>query len=832
MQQQTLNGKWQFRQLGSEDWLPAVVPGGVHTDLIANKRIPDPFVGDNELRVQWVAESDWEYRRSFHVDPSLLGEAYVFLVCDGLDTLAEVSLNGQLLGQAENMFRQYRWPVKEHLRGSENELTIRFAGPVKVAKEKDAIRHLGGGGEIIPGGQYLRKAPCHFGWDWGPKLPPIGIWREIRLEGCTTARLEDVAILQHHNKDQVNLTVAITPEVWEDIQLRAVVRVISPDGQGKIVSYSPPRATLPSGNLGGISISIEDPQLWWPNGYGPQPLYQVDVSLFHDKTLLDNRSFSIGLRTLELRQDPDEWGYSFTFVVNGVPIFAKGANWIPSDSFPTRITASQLEHLIRSSTQANYNMLRAWGGGYYEDNAFFDLCDRYGILIWQDFMFACAPYPLNDPSYLENVHQEVIQNVRRLRHHPSLALWCGNNEIESGWVHWGWSTPGFKDLKNADQHFFYKLLPDWIASQDPDRPYWPSSPSSHTPHENPNSNATGDNHLWEVWHSVKPIRFYREQYPRFASEFGMQSLPTLATIATFAEPSDWNMTSYTMEHHQRHSGGNSKIISYTLEQFRLPKNFDALVYLTQVLQAEAMRTAVDHWRRQRARCSGTLYWQINDCWPVNSWSSIDYFGRWKALHYYARRFYAPLLLSVEDSESCMKMVVNNDGLTPWDGEVRWRLENLHGDRLVEGSEKIHTLPSTATQLTLLDFSENLTLENRRSLVFVSELWQNADLRSCVVTPFVPDKHLELENPRITWDAVLEGKGGDGEEKLVTITLQSSSLARFVELNLGAADVVFSDNFFDLPPNHKVSVSCPLPEGWTIKKLRTALRVRSLYDSYS
>ena len=598
MRIQRLQDHWTFRQVDTEEWLPATVPGGVHTDLLALKRIPDPFVSDNELRVKWVAESDWEYRCLFLPTDQLLAEAHIELVCAGLDTLATVSLNDHELGHAANMFQTQRWKVKSLLRTGENVLHLRFIGPARAAAEYDRGQHLPNVNPTLQGGQYLRKAPSQFGWDWGPQLPPLGIWRAVELQGYSHARLADVQLRQHHTAEQVSISVVATIEAQASSSLRVALTVTAPEGT---VQTSEAASDQP------LTIVIEHPQLWWPNGYGDQPLYQVAVQLIEDNQLLDRRIYTIGLRTLELRQHPDRWGRSFTFVVNGVPIFAKGANWIPSDSFPTRITDQQLEHLISSAAAAHFNMLRVWGGGYYEFEAFYDLCDRYGVLIWQDFMFACAIYPLNDPTYLANVREEVNQVVRRLQHRACLALWCGNNEMETGWVSWGWSTPDRATLKAADQQFFYEILPAWIATADPYRPYWPSSPSSHTPHEAPNSNSVGDNHLWEVWHGLKPFSFYREQYPRFASEFGFQSLPALATIATYADEAEWNMTSYVLEHHQRHTNGNGKIIAYLTQHYRLAKDFSALVYLTQVLQAEAMRIAVEHWRRQRERCSGTLY---------------------------------------------------------------------------------------------------------------------------------------------------------------------------------------------------------------------------------
>ncbi|MFH1523536.1 MAG: glycoside hydrolase family 2 protein, partial [Chloroflexota bacterium] len=684
----SLTGTWQFRLSWDKEWLPASVPGGVHTDLLALGKIPDPFVADNEKKVQWVVETDWEYRRVFNVDEALSGEARQFLVCDGLDTLAEVSLNGHLLGKADNMFRQWSWEIGSLLKTGENELNILFRAPVTYITAKQAKKPLKGGGDIL-GGPHLRKAPCHWGWDWGPKLPPIGVWKDIRLEGYSQARLEDVHIRQLHENGNVTLATVVKAEAWDDSDLHAVFEVTSPDGQTRTSE-----ATLvPTGtgkSIVNLQSIIENPQLWWPNEFGNQPLYRLDVTLRHGKAILDRRNFQVGLRTVELRREPDQWGESFNFVVNGVPIFIKGADWIPADSFPTRAGDAYVEGLIRDAAAAHMNMLRVWGGGFYPEERFYDLCDRYGILIWQDFIFACGIYP-EDDAFAENVRQEAIENVRRLRHRASLALWCGNNEMEQGWADWKWNDPNdpaVQQLKAGYDRMFHHLLPDVVAAEDPDRPYWPSSASSGIPFSEPDGQQRGDTHYWDVWHGRQPFTAYRQQFPRFMSEFGFQALPPYKTVQTYAAPADQNMTSYVMEHHQRSGSGNGLMVAQMTDTFRMPKDFQSLVYLSMVLQAEGIRYGVEHWRRNRDRVGGTLIWQLNDCWPVASWSSIDYFGRWKALHYAARKFYAPALLSVEDKGTSMGLFVTNDATQAWSGEIRWRLETLTGECLDSGTENL------------------------------------------------------------------------------------------------------------------------------------------------
>jgi beta-mannosidase len=874
---QALTGRWQFRQAETDEWFPAQVPGSVHVDLMALGHIPDPFVADHEPLVQWVAERNWEYALTFHVSPELLAEEQVFLVCDGLDTLADVTLNGQFLGHAENMFRRYRWNVTQHLVEGDNQVRIVFLAPTAYIRDKQAEQPLAGPSHSIPGGPHLRKAPSQFGWDWGPKLPPIGIWQSIRLEGYSVARLDDVHLRQHHADDgTVTLSASVTIERWRDGDLRAVLQLTAPNQESQRVSVDLKDDTITAEP----QIQITDPQLWWPNGYGEQPLYDVQVALYQGETLRDRRVFQLGLRTLELRQEPDEFGTSFTFVVNRVPIFAKGANWIPADSFPTRLSVDHLESLIRSAAQAHMNMLRVWGGGLYEEERFYDLCDQYGILVWQDFIFSCSIYPA-DEALFENVRVEAIQNIRRLRHRASLALWCGNNEMEWGWVNWGWQEPGHEQLKRAYDRMFHHFLPEICAAEDPDRPYWPSSPSSNTPFVNPNRVQAGDTHNWEVWHGERPFQAYREHNSRFVSEFGFQSLPSLETIRTYAEEADWNMTSYIMEHHQRNEAGNSKIINYLTDHFRLPKDFESLVYLTQLLQAEAVRTGVEYWRRNRCT-SGALYWQLNDCWPVASWASLDYYGRWKALHYAARRFYAPVLLSAEDwppgddapdsgdsagdqrlvrwsletldgkllnsgeqimsIEAAMRILggggrpapagwkpevslyLTNDLTGAWEGHVRWSLETLDGEALETGDETVAAPALSAIHVCTLDFADHVDDGNRREVVLVYELWRDDRRLSMGLVPFAPNKHLELSDPELRCD-VRQTDGG------FEIAVTAQRLARFVGLTLEGTDATFSDNYFDLPAGRAATVQLPGLDGWTVERVRGSLHLRSLADSF-
>ncbi len=816
MKSLSLSGAWKFRQANTSDWLPGQVPGGVHSDLLTAGKIPDPFVGDNEGQVQWIGRTDWEYQRSFEAGADLLQEERVFLTCDGLDTIAQVSLNGHVLGNTENMFVTYSWEVKSKLRKGENELTIIFKGPVAYQAEKEASRKLGSLNPTLGDGTNIRKAPCHFGWDWGPKLPVIGIWKDLRLDGYSTARFEDVLLRQVHDGGKVQIRAAIAIEKWSGGDITCRMVATAPDGKSIQVEK-----TFTTNNSE-VDVNIPDPRLWWPNGYGEQPLYKVDFSLLSGGKVLDQKTYRMGLRTIELRREPDEWGESFTFVVNDVPVFAKGSDWIPADSFPTRITKEYLEGLFRSTAASHQNMLRVWGGGFYETEDFYDLCDQYGLMVWQDFVFACSIYPLDQADFVENVHREVIDNVRRLRHRASLALWCGNNEMETGWESWSWSKPMYAVLKKADERFFYHTLHEWVEGLDPDRPYWPSSPSSNVPYTDTNGQAKGDAHYWDVWHGRKPFTAYRNQYPRFMSEFGFQSLPPFETVKTYAGPEDWNMTSYIMEYHQRSGSGNGLMIGQMTDTFRMPKDFEALVYLSMLLQAEGIRYGVEHWRRNMHRISGTLYWQLNDCWPVASWASLDYFGRWKALHYAAKRFYAPVMLSILDEGTQMSVHVTSDLRGPWEGSVAWRLMTIGGETLKSGLEVVHAKPLASAQVWATDFG--IPDVQRRDVVFVAELRQGDEAVALTVATFAPNKHLNLSDPGLRVDLYQEGNS-------LRFDVTAHSLARFVELALTGVDLVFSDNYFDVPGGWTVSVTAPMPQGWTIDQAYQALKIRSLYDSF-
>jgi beta-mannosidase len=801
--------------------LPAAVPGCVHTDLLAAGEIPDPFYGDNELQVQWVGETDWLYRRDFEVPETFLTHEQVLLRCEGLDTLTTIWLNGREIGHTDNMFRTWEFDLKDTLQAGKNEIEIRFDSAVRAGQARLAQRYIHNWGtddHKLPGGNYIRKAAYHFGWDWGPKLAPCGIWRDIELLAFDS-RLEGVHIVQIHGQaGQVTLGVEVDVQAAGSEPLSAACTVAF-DGETVIEGQ-----TAVAGTRAFLDLPIAEPQLWWPNGLGEQPLYDVQVRLLDEagKTV-DARQKQIGLRTLELDRHEDEWGESFQFVVNGVPFFAKGANWIPADSFVTRIDDDHYWRLLSDAAAANMNMLRVWGGGIYEQDTFYEQCDRLGICIWQDFMFACAAYPTFDEAFMANVEQEALDAIRRLRHHACLALWCGNNELEQGLVSEEWTeiTMGKADYAAL----FDELLPKLLADEDPQTDYWPSSP--HSPLDNRydwNNPHWGDAHVWEVWHGKKPFEYYRTCRHRFCSEFGFQSLPEPRMVATYTEAEERNITSYVMEHHQRSGIGNQTIIHYMLDWFRLPTSFESTLWLSQIVQGTSMRYAVEHWRRSMPRGMGTLYWQLNDCWPVASWSSLDYAGRWKALQYMARRFYAPLIVSgVEDPErSTVAIHVTSDLLDEEPGEVRWLVTRVSGETVAEGIVPL-TTPAQADQLVkeldLQGLSEQYG--QRDLLVWLELVDSNGNTRAENLVTFVRPKHLALQNPEID----LSFSEDDGAT--TAVTLEAKKVALWVWLEAAEEGVRFSDNFFHLRPGRPLTVA--VQSAGPVKS--KGLRVQSLVDTY-
>ncbi|HEX7714851.1 MAG TPA: glycoside hydrolase family 2 protein [Bacillota bacterium] len=593
------------------------------------------------------------------------------------------------------------------------------------------------------------------------------------------------------------------------------------------VKIDPPQGPVLTQSITGLEpqknlrFDIDQPDLWWPNGYGEHPLYRVEVLLTQDNTLLDRNEFRIGLRRLTIKQEKDEWGESFQFEVNGLSIFTMGADYIPEDNLLPRCNPERTERLIRDCVDAHFNCLRVWGGGLYPPDYFYDLCDRYGLIVWQDFMYACASYVLTE-EFAANVRQEAIDNIRRIRHHPCLGLWCGNNEMEEGWASWNFTKTPRLQTDYIKQ--FEILLPDLVNQYDPNTFYWPSSPSSGGGFENPNSEKIGDVHYWDVWHGLKPFTDYRNHYFRFVSEFGFQAFPGPKTVAVFTIPEDRNIFSYVMERHQKNASANGKILYYLSQNLKYPKDFEALLYASQVLQAEAIQCGVEHWRRNRGRCMGAIYWQLNDCWPVASWASIDYFGRWKALHYFAKRFFAPVLLSACETDTQVGLYLSNDRATPFIGEILWRLRKSDSRIIREGRIPAQAAPLTAALCQELQFNGEPGFERRDTYLEYSliEAGQTLSLGSVL---FAPEKHFEFLDPRIEYTL------NELEDRYI-VSLTSRAFARCVALDLAKADCQFSDNYFDLSGSEVKEVAIlkeSLSAALSLAELKGELCIRSLYD---
>jgi beta-mannosidase len=817
-----INAGWQFREIGKTDWLNAIVPGCVHTDLLANKLIEDPFYRDNEKKQQWIDKKDWEYRTTFKVTPQTLEREHVELVFEGLDTYAQVFLNDQLLLSADNMFRTWRVEVKEALKPGDNSLRVVFRSPVNeilpvMAKLKYQLPAPNDQGEKTS--PYTRKAPYHYGWDWGPRFVTSGIWRPVSLEAWDSARVNDLqVIVKKISPDLAELTANVEIEASAAMSATIVLdNLTNKNVAGK------QQVKLNNGtNRVSFDFTITRPKLWWPNGLGAQPLYSFRARSLINGRVTDEKITRTGLRTLELRQQRDEAGQSFMFVINGIPVFGKGGNWIPADSFPSRITKEKYRFLIKSVRDSNMNMLRVWGGGIYESDEFYELCDEMGILVWQDFMFACSMYPANQ-EFLDNVRAEAIDNVKRLRNHPSIVLWSGNNEVETGWMNWGWRQSLPASVWDDYKKIFLGVLQEVCANFDPSRPYWPSSPHGGLD-DDPDSIRSGDMHFWRVWHAAEPFTDYEKQTPRFMSEYGFQSFPNIETVKAYTIPSDRDIESPIMLAHQRHPRGNQLVREYMLRDYAQPKDFESFLYVSQVLQAEGIRIGAEHLRRIMPHNMGSLYWQINDCWPVASWSSIDYFGRWKALQYYARRFYRDLLISPSMQKGYLKLYVVSDRPKAVPAKLRVMLMNFDGTTLKSFLRDVNVAPLTSRSYFDLRVPELLDGTDGKNAVVYCELLVNGKVVSSHDYFFTPFKELTFSRPTITSE-VTRIRGG------FSVKLSTDKFAKAIYLSVAEHDGFFSDNYFNLAPGREITVEFRTREPLSLEQFRKRLQMRSVFDAF-
>ncbi|MBQ2934818.1 MAG: glycoside hydrolase family 2 protein [Lachnospiraceae bacterium] len=811
MLKQSLNGTGTLEIIGKDSGLlpkgivSADIPGSVYATLLKEELIPDPYYRDNELKVLPLMDNDFVYRRTFTAEESLFECEEVLLRFDGIDTLADVYLNEELLGSSCNMHRIWEFEVLDVLKHGKNELKVVIYSPTKYIKEENEKVYTGGSHECMKGFPHLRKAHCMFGWDWGPRLPDAGIFRDVMLLGIQKARFESVYITQEHettdvadalaNKiSKVTLDFDIVLELFRDCtDTNVKITVTAPDG----TIYEPlqQKQDIEADN-GDYRVVIDSPLIWWPRGYGEQPLYTVKAELFDEAgSLLDVWERRIGLRTVTMNTDKDEWGNCFAHEVNGVKIFAMGADYIPEDNLFSRITKERTRKLLSDAAEANHNCIRIWGGGYYPDDYFFDACDELGLLVWIDFMFACASYELDD-AFEANIRAEVVDNVRRIRHHACLALWCGNNEMETQTLDEAWE-PSIKQKYDYIKIFEY-IIPQVLKEEDPVTFYWPSSPSSGGNYDNPWDEDRGDTHYWDVWHGNKPFTEYRKFRFRYLSEFGFQSFPCLKTVKTFAEEEDLNIFSRVMEMHQRNVAANGKILNYLSATYRYPECFENLLYASQLLQADAIRYGVEHFRRWRGRCMGAVVWQLNDIWPVASWASIDYYGRWKALHYAEKKMFAPVMISCEEIgelserpfcitepapiEKSAKLHVANETMQPVTGVVEWELCKPNSEVIIKGCQEITVPALDGVWLNKLDFNAY----DEREIHLSYRFKVNGKVVSANSCLFTPPKHYYFENPKLS--VIKEGK---------LLTISASAYAKNVELEAVDGDCKLSDNYFDM-----------------------------------
>ena len=795
-----LNGEWNMS--GGKYNCNGTVPGSVYSFLLDNKLMDDPYYRINELQATTILEDDFDFSRKFDFSKP---DFPVLLHCDGLDTLCNIYLNGKHIAYTDNMHRSYEFDVTDALVDGENEIKLTFLSPNKFTREMHAKDPVPGTTDTFQGFPHLRKASCMMGWDWGPRLPDAGIWKDIYLLTVDSDRINEVHITQRHENGKVFVKTAVkTSKNTADV----VVKVTAPCGC---------EFTIPAN----VEAEIENPMLWWPNGFGEQNLYTITVELVENGKVVDSNTKRIGLRTMKLVQERDQWGESFCHEVNGVRFFAMGADYIPEDNIFSRYSRERTFNLIKQCHDCNFNAIRVWGGGIYPHEDFFDACDEYGLVVFCDLMFACMCIP-GYQEFFDNVELEIRENLKRIRHRASLAVISGNNEIEEAVEYW-WRDPAQNTRKRVYLKLFERLIPRIIDDVCPYVPYISSSPSSGGGFVDIRGESAGDCHYWQVWHGNLPFTEYRNHFFRYLSEFGFESFPCEKTVNSFTLPEDRNIFSRTFEMHQRCKGANKKILNYLGDTFLYPTEFGTLLYASQLLQAEAIRYGVEHMRRHRGRCMGALYWQLNDIWPVASWASIDYYGRYKALQYVAKRFFAPVMISCAeigetttrpyvvmlsdyDYTTQARIVVTNETTSDVKGVINWELRSADSKIITTGSQET-TVPALDTYwLDNIDFNKTDVQNNYLSFSFVVD----GNVVSEGTVLFTVPKHFNFVNPNLRYEI-------NGDE----ITVYADAYAKSVEIDSPDSDFILSDNYFDMNAGSK-----------TVKILEgtpKTIRLRSVYD---
>ncbi len=804
MQKFLLNGIWNMSGGGFS--CEGIIPGSVYSFLLNKKLIQDPYYRDNERDALKLMENDFEFTKNFNFPKP---DSPVLLHCDGLDTLCNIYINGKKIAHTDNMHRTYEFDVTDALIDGENEIKIICLSPNKFVREMNKKQELRGSTDCLKGHPHLRKASCMMGWDWGPMLPDAGIWKDIYLLTVDSDRIEEIHITQRHANGKVFvLPSVITQKNTADI----LIKVISSYGC---------EFTLPAN----IESEIENAELWWPNGFGEQNLYTFNIELIENGMVVDSDSKRIGLRELKLIREKDKWGECYCHEVNGIRFFAMGADYIPEDNIFSRYSKERTYNLIKQCRDCNFNTIRVWGGGIYPHDYFFDACDEYGLVVFNDLMFACMMVP-EYQSMHDNIAVEIRQNLTRIRHHASLAVICGNNEMEEAVVHWWPNIENYNQFKANYIKIFENMIPRIVEEVCPYIPYVSSSPTSFGSCIEPRNENYGDCHYWEVWHGGKPFSEYRNHHFRYLSEFGFESFPCEKTVNSFTLPEDRNIFSRIMEMHQRCKGANKKILTYLADTFKYPSEFGTMLYASQLLQAEAIRCGVEHMRRNRNenRCMGALYWQLNDIWPVASWASIDYYGRYKALQYVARRFFAPVMISCEeigetttrpfvimqpdffDYSTQARLSVTNETLSEVSGKVNWYLCSADSKILQSGQQDINIPAQTSIWLDNIDFNKTDVENNYLSFNFTVD----GNVVSEGTVLFTVPKHFNFKNPNLHYEI-------NGDE----ITVFASAFAKSVEIESPDSDFILSDNYFDM------NAGCKTVK--IIEGTPKTIKLRSVYD---
>ncbi len=766
--------------------LPATAPCSMYSILLENGKIEDPYYRMNEKAVTVLSEKDAEMTATVHITEEMLVKKHLDLVFYGLDTLCDVYFNGKKMLYADNMYRTWRIDIKNEAKLGENTVRLHFYSPSEYIahKNKEHFLFAANVGFTLGGIGHIRKASCMFGWDWGPILPDMGLYRDVTLEAYD-ARIESFEVRQIHEGGCVTLSVSLNAT---ETDVEAKTCVTTPDGE---------REEYALNMTGKTEIAIDEPKLWWPNGLGEQPLYTVDFIIEKNGEVLDRISKKIGLRTLTVSTAKDEYGEEFCHVVNGVKFFAMGADYIPEDNILARCSPERTEKLIQSCVKANFNSLRVWGGGFYPNDYFYELCDRYGIVVWQDFMFACMNVLMTD-EFTANVKAEFIDVLKRIRHHACLGILCGNNEMEEALMYWSSCRPS-KTQKVVDDYLllYENILPEICAEYAPDIFYWPASPSSHGGFDDPRNENVGDVHYWQVWHGGVPFEEYRKHYFRYCSEFGFEAFPMMKTLKSFAISEDMKLDSDVMHSHQKCHSGNEKILAYVKDYYKIPEDFGKFVYLSQLLQADAIRYGVEHFRRFRGRCMGALYWQLNDCWPVVSWASVDYYGRWKALHYRARKFFAPVLISLHETETEKIVNISNETREAFEGKITVKVKNNRFD-VIASYETLISVGALSSKDYRLPADILTAIEGNANEVFLEyTLEKDGVMMERDGKIYVKPCEYRFEDPEIAYE-VREENGA------YYLDITAKAFAKSVMIEYENAEITLEDNFFDITDG-KISV---------------------------